>query len=684
MEGIKVTEQAHVNIHEWLDPESPQYNTTLRQAIFYYTARGSTDERFQACVSTPEMREAAWKYGHGSQVILDGTFGVCDKRVLLFIVMGLDENRKGVPLAFLFFSAPSGNRHTAAGYNTEIIAHLLQEWQKSMGVRNGEAFEPLVAITDTDLKERGALVLVFPRIWLLICKFHIRQSWRNHRNKLLKGNSPAHIDVKNHLRRVEEQLIQTTFIGAARGIIEEEAGVLEALKMRGYAGIAEKGLKHLREYLLGYWTTDTLWRSWSDFGRQVAAKLLNCPIEGVLPTTNHLESFNGLLKRKHLRRWQHGGRRLRLDVLLKLLVTKVLPSIFQERAMERKDVQIWEAQIRRLPGGDALLEQRGLPKATAPTIAYLTYDEGRNAAAAEIIQNNQINSVPDFDDKRLTFKCFSSTTLDFEANSQTYTVHLGLDCTASCECHDFRKRGGACKHIRAALLRVEALRTRGVSIPAINLPRSAEDARTIHTHQISESVSSRSCTTSLKTPISQAATTVEDMLREAEDIFVEEEAGTNEDENEDDRESIATDASDDLHETSGGFDLPSLQGSAKAGIEEQALSRVFYELEGAAPKLGELGVYLQQARLKDERDVQRATFFQQKLNLLQEQLTRLVLEYNGGSSVDDNNSASPIATAPFSPLPTPSEPRKGKRRAHDIIAPSPEKASKRHNSYNYD
>jgi hypothetical protein len=68
----------------------------------------------------------------------------------------------------------------------------------------------------------------------------------------LKGKSPAHIGVKNHLRQVEEHLIQTTSIEDARGIIEEEAGVLEVLTVRGYAGVAEKGLKHLREYLLGY------------------------------------------------------------------------------------------------------------------------------------------------------------------------------------------------------------------------------------------------------------------------------------------------------------------------------------------------------------------------------------------------------------------------------------------------
>ncbi len=61
--------------------------------------------------------------------ILDGTFRVCNSKVLLFIVMGLDEKKCGVPLAFLLFSALSGNKHTAAGYNTEIIARLLGAWK---------------------------------------------------------------------------------------------------------------------------------------------------------------------------------------------------------------------------------------------------------------------------------------------------------------------------------------------------------------------------------------------------------------------------------------------------------------------------------------------------------------------------------------------------------------------------
>ena len=43
---------------------------------------------------------------------------------------------------------------------------------------------PFVAITDTDTKERGALQAVWPGIWLLLCKFHVRQCWTNRRKSL--------------------------------------------------------------------------------------------------------------------------------------------------------------------------------------------------------------------------------------------------------------------------------------------------------------------------------------------------------------------------------------------------------------------------------------------------------------------------------------------------------------------
>ena len=109
MQGIKVTEWAHLNIDERLDPESLQFNQMLRDAVFHYSPRATRGERFEVCIATQDMSEGAWKYSHKSQIILDDTFGVCNNNILLFIMMGVDEQGKGVPLVFLLFSAPSGN-----------------------------------------------------------------------------------------------------------------------------------------------------------------------------------------------------------------------------------------------------------------------------------------------------------------------------------------------------------------------------------------------------------------------------------------------------------------------------------------------------------------------------------------------------------------------------------------------
>ena len=188
LQGIDTSRPPEVNVHEWLNPQSPSYNSLLHRSVIHYSARATKSERFEAIIVSKEMRKAAHKYAHHSQIILDGTFGVCDRRVLLFIAMGVDENNHGVPIAFFFFSAPAGNKHTAAGYNTNILTKLLQKWKNWME-SGGQVFEPRVAITDTDTKERGALLAVFPNIILLLCKFHLRQCWTNKRRTLLNAAS---------------------------------------------------------------------------------------------------------------------------------------------------------------------------------------------------------------------------------------------------------------------------------------------------------------------------------------------------------------------------------------------------------------------------------------------------------------------------------------------------------------
>ena len=115
--GVDVTVRPEQNLHDWLNPHSPHYKPQIHSAIFNYEACTQQSECLKVCISTPEMDMAAWKYTHGKQLILDGTFSVCSSHLLLFITMGIDEDRKGVPLALSLFSAPTGNKATHVGYN---------------------------------------------------------------------------------------------------------------------------------------------------------------------------------------------------------------------------------------------------------------------------------------------------------------------------------------------------------------------------------------------------------------------------------------------------------------------------------------------------------------------------------------------------------------------------------------
>ncbi|KAJ3718180.1 hypothetical protein C8R42DRAFT_550444, partial [Lentinula raphanica] len=168
--GVDARELPQHNVDAWLNPDSPQYNPEVSKAVFHYSARAEAGDRFEICISTPEMDEAAYQHAHHSQLVLDGTFGICSSRLLLFIALAVDEDRKGVPIAFLLFSASANARATHASYDSSILVKLLGAWKSRLVCKFG-SFEPYSCITDTDTKERNALTTVWPHIILLICKF---------------------------------------------------------------------------------------------------------------------------------------------------------------------------------------------------------------------------------------------------------------------------------------------------------------------------------------------------------------------------------------------------------------------------------------------------------------------------------------------------------------------------------
>jgi len=86
--------------------------------------------------------------------------------------------------------------------------------------------------------------------------------------------------------------------------------------------------------------------------------ILNIPVQGVIPTTNHLEAFNCLLKRKHIHQWQRAGKRLRIDLLIFLLITQILPGIFHHRKLQDEYNSWLRTRFLSEAGGIDLLAKR--------------------------------------------------------------------------------------------------------------------------------------------------------------------------------------------------------------------------------------------------------------------------------------------------------------------------------------
>ena len=96
-------------------------------------------------------------------------------------------------------------------------------------------------------------------------------------------------------------------------------------------------------YIINTWMPEPLWQSWSHKGHTIASMILKIHIEGVLPTTNHLEAFNGLLKCKYIPQWQQSGSHLCFDFLIHIFVTKIIPDIFTPWLLHQNYLQ-WVAK----------------------------------------------------------------------------------------------------------------------------------------------------------------------------------------------------------------------------------------------------------------------------------------------------------------------------------------------------
>ena len=115
----------------------------------------------------------------------------------------------------------------------------------------------------------------------------------------------------------------------------------------------------------------------------------------------------------------------------------------------------------------------------------------------------------------------------------------------------------------------------------------------------------------------------------------------------------------------------------REALDKQKTARVFFKLDQAAPKLGQLGAVLKGARMNSS-DIPRVASFIEQLEVLTSELKHMMSETkltpDGSTNTDRTRDQLSDAT-PATP------PRLIKRPVGAIMGPSPEKASKCHTSY---
>lgn len=114
----------------------------IREACFHYEPK-TKDNRLEIGLSTKEQRNLAWSYGHQNILLLDGTFGICNRKILFFIILILDEKLQGIPIAYFIFSPPSG-KCVQGGYNYAILQKFLNKFKDILGMKNEISFTPKV------------------------------------------------------------------------------------------------------------------------------------------------------------------------------------------------------------------------------------------------------------------------------------------------------------------------------------------------------------------------------------------------------------------------------------------------------------------------------------------------------------------------------------------------------------
>lgn len=279
-------------------------------------------------------------------------------------------------------------------------------------------------------------------------------------------------------------LLATVDYSIATNILVNHGHFFDTLMLNPEAKrVSEAGLEHVK-YLQNFWMSRSLWESWSECGRLAAAARIGIPIEGIIPTTNHLESFNAVLKRKYVARYLRSGHRLRFDALILLLVTRILPQIYHRREKQREYRSWLSSRFRASAGGQDLLviqqayhENEKESARLHRCICWWPLDEERNQRAVEIVQQQRLHSISwTGSSEVVTYVAHCNPS---GSGPTPYQVSISSSGVALCTCTDFYNNGKACKHIRALRIVIDSWIAEGHISSTFYYPATFEKAQNI-------------------------------------------------------------------------------------------------------------------------------------------------------------------------------------------------------------
>lgn len=202
-------------------------------------------------------------------------------------------------------------------------------------------------------------------------------------------------------------------------------------------------------YLRMTWLSYPLWYGWSRKGRLDAASRMGVMVDTVLSTTNHLESFNGVLKRRYIPQWQHSGRRLRLDVLLVCMSVDVMPRIFARRRVLVKYETWKKGRFGAALKGPTVQHPSDILQGLVAPLTWYEVDDRRDKEAEVLYSMKYLSPMSSRRPYELWATCQSSRAWLGSPTASHYWLTAHPSGVATCTCKDWLTRGGACKHLRA-------------------------------------------------------------------------------------------------------------------------------------------------------------------------------------------------------------------------------------------